>query len=100
MQSPYLYCVYLIVRASYIDLYTIGCTIEPPVVWYIKKCMLIWKIVFILVLSLRSVYQKKRQTMLRAIDSLKRSSCAGQFSTRAILSHTMTGNRQKVVERV
>ena len=24
----------------------------------------------------------------------------GQFSTRAILSHTMTGNRQKVVERV
>ena len=28
--------------------------------------------------------------MLRAIDSLKRSSCGGQFSTRAILSHTMT----------
>ena len=28
------------------DLYTIGCTIEPPVVWYIQKCMLIWKICF------------------------------------------------------
>ena len=34
------------VRATYIDLYTIGCTIEPPVVWYIQKCMLIWKICF------------------------------------------------------
>ena len=24
----------------------IGCTIEPPIVWYIQKCMLIWKICF------------------------------------------------------
>ena len=45
---------------------------------------------FILVLLLRSVYQIKRRAMLCAIDSLRRSSCAGQFSTRAILSHTMT----------
>ena len=28
------------------DLYTIGCTIEPPIVWYIQKCMLIWIICF------------------------------------------------------
>ena len=28
------------------DLYTTGCTIEPPIVWYIQKCMLIWKICF------------------------------------------------------
>ena len=28
------------------DLYTIGCTIEPPIVWYIQKSMLIWKICF------------------------------------------------------
>ena len=28
------------------DLYTIGCTIEPPIVWYIQKCMLIGKICF------------------------------------------------------
>ena len=34
------------VLATYIDLYTIGCTIEPPIVWYIQKCMLIWKICF------------------------------------------------------
>ena len=25
------------------DKYTIGCTIEPPIVCYIQKCMLIWK---------------------------------------------------------
>ena len=30
----------------YMDLFNIGCTIEPPVVWYIQKCMLIWKICF------------------------------------------------------
>ena len=40
------FSICLTVRATYIDLYTIGCTIEPPVVWYIQKCMLIWKICF------------------------------------------------------
>ena len=31
-------------RATYMDLYTIGCTIEPPFIWYIQMCMLIWKV--------------------------------------------------------
>ena len=35
-----------------------------------------------------------------ATDSRKRCSRAWTISTRAILLHTMTGNRQKVVERV
>ena len=39
---------------------------------------------------LRCSYKKKRRAMLRALHSLKRGSCAGQFSTRALLSHTMT----------
>ena len=28
------------------DLYPIGYTIEPPFIWYIQKCMLIWEICF------------------------------------------------------
>ena len=32
--------------------------------------------------------------MLSALHSLKRGSCAGQFSTRALLSHTMTGKNR------
>jgi len=28
------------------DLYTIGCTIKPAFIWYIQKCMLIWKVCF------------------------------------------------------
>jgi len=57
-------------------------------------------IVSILVLSTRSVRQKWRHTMLRATDSRKRCSRSWTISTHAILSHTMTGNKQKVVERV
>ena len=34
------------VRAIYMDLYTIGCTVETPIVWYIQKYMLIGKIFF------------------------------------------------------
>ena len=32
--------------ATYMDLYTIECTIEPPFIWYIQKYMLIWKVCF------------------------------------------------------
>ena len=74
--------------------------LSPPLFGIFKSVFWYGKFDFILVLSLRSVYQIKRRAMLRAIDSLKRSSCAGQFSTRAILSHTMTWNRQVVVECV
>ena len=34
------------VRATYMDLYTIGCTIESPFIWYIQKYMFIWKLYF------------------------------------------------------
>ena len=58
-------------------LYTIGCTIEPLILWYIQKFMLIWKFCFfILVLSMWSVRQKWRRAMLRATDSRKRCSRA------------------------
>ena len=43
---------------------------------------------------LRCSYKKKRRAMLSALHSLKRGSCAGQFSTRALLSHTMTGKNR------
>ena len=36
----------LTVPATYIDLYPIEYTVEPPIIWYIQKCMLIWKICF------------------------------------------------------
>ena len=36
----------LSVPPIWIYVYTIECTIEPPIVWYIQKCMLIWKICF------------------------------------------------------
>ena len=68
--------------------------LSPPSFGIFKSKSWYGKFVFILVLLLRSVYQIKRRAMLCAIDSLRRSSCAGQFSTRAILSHTMTWNRQ------
>ena len=28
-------------RATYMDLYTIGYTVEPPIAWYFHKCMFI-----------------------------------------------------------
>ena len=54
------------------------------------------KFVFILVLSLRSEDAPCYTRPIHGKDSL----AMGQFSTRAILSHTMTGNRQKFVKRV
>ena len=55
---------------------------------------------FILVLSTQSVRQKKDAPCYARPIHGKGALALGQFSTRAILSHTMTGNRQKVVERV
>ena len=48
IQAIYLFIldVKLSVPPMYMDLYTIGSTIEPPFIWYIQKCMLIWKICF------------------------------------------------------
>ena len=69
-------CKYYTVRATYIDLYTIGCAIELPIVWYIQKCMLIWKICFYFSFVHAICSSKKRRAMLRATDSLKRSSRA------------------------
>ena len=43
---------------TYIYLYTIGCTIEPPSFCIFKSVCLYGKFVFILVFSLRSVRQK------------------------------------------
>ena len=72
------------------DLYTIGCTTEPPFIWYTQKCMLYGKFDSILVLSFRSVRQKLRRAMLHATNSRKRCPRAWIFPTRTILSHTMT----------
>ena len=34
------------VRATYMDLYTIWCTIESDFIWFDQKCMLIWIVCF------------------------------------------------------
>ena len=52
------------VRATYVDLYTNGCTIKPPIVWYIQKCMLIWKICFYSSFVHAICSSKKRRAML------------------------------------
>ena len=46
-------------------LYTIGCTIEPPIVWYIQKCIFIWKILFYFsfVVAICSSKMKTRHVM-------------------------------------
>ena len=54
------------------DLYTIGGTIESPIVWILRSVCSYGKFVFILVLSLRTVRQKWRRVMLRATDSQKK----------------------------
>ena len=36
------------VCATYMDLYTIGCPIDSPFIWFSQKCMLIWIICFYL----------------------------------------------------
>ena len=43
------------------DLYTIGCKIEPPIVWYIQKCMLIWKF-FSYFSFVHAIYSSKKKT--------------------------------------
>ena len=54
------------VRATYIYLYTIGCTIEPPIVWYIQKCMLIWKNCFYFSFVFAICSSKKRRAIMGA----------------------------------
>ena len=74
--------------------------LSSPIVWYIQKCMLIRKICFYLVLSLRFVHQTKKDMSCYAWSiHWKEALVPRQFSTCVILSHTMTGNRLKVVER-
>ena len=76
------------VRATYMDIHTIGCTIEPLSLGIFKKVCWYGKFVFILVLPSWSVRQKWRCAILRTTYIRKRSSRAGTISTRTILSHT------------
>ena len=46
MVAPAKSIIYLTVRATYMDLYIIGCTVEPSIVRYTQKYFLIGKICF------------------------------------------------------
>ena len=76
------------VRATYMDIHTIGCTIEPLSLGIFKKVCWYGKFVFISVMPSRSVRQKWRCAILRTTYIWKRSSRAGTISTLTILSHT------------
>lgn len=56
------------VRATYMELKMIGCTIEPHSIWCIQKCLLIW-IIFYFSLSSRSVHLKRGRAILRVTFS-------------------------------
>jgi len=71
------------VRATYMELKMIGCTIEPHSIWCIQKCLLIW-IIFYFSLSSRSVHLKRGRAMLRVTFSRRRWSRTGTISTSAI----------------
>ena len=67
--------------------------LSPPSFGIFKSVCWYGKFVFILVLSMRSVRQKKDAPCYARSIHWKEALAPGQFSNRAILSHTMTGNR-------
>ena len=71
---------------NHTDLYTIGCTIELPFIWFNKKCMLVWKTCFYFS-SVLLVCSSKLRTRR------KRCSRARTFSTPAILLHSRLGGQ-------
>ena len=72
------------------DLYTIGSTIEPPIVWYIQKCMLIWKICFYFSFVLAICSSKMRTChVIRDLFTEKVLSCWYNFNSRDLF-HTLT----------
>ena len=81
------------------DLYTIGCTIEPPIVWCIQKCMLIWKICFYFsfVFAICSSKMKTRHVTC-GLFTEKVLRCWDNFNSHDPFIHDREG--QKVVEYV